>query len=338
MELYAFDKQINALGIIENYASLRWLTEYNGLGEFQLIAAATDENINLLKQENLLWKNDGETAGIIEMVEIKNTTIEARGKLTNKYFTERIARNQLNINNIEIGIRKAITDNAITPSDRKIYGLELGSINNFTDSQISQFTYDELFTIINSFKQFGFYLELDIINKKHIFKLYKGQDLSNTIVFSEEFDNIVETIINQDNSNYKNYAIVGGRGEGIARKIVNVDLRNGKDLKELWVDAKDIEDKKYNEDGTETIYTDEEMIQLLTQRGLEKLGEQIELNSFNSVIVANGNYIYKQDYNIGDIVTCKSSKFNIKLKVRITAMQEVYDESGYQILATLGDI
>ena len=98
----------------------------------------------------------------------------------------------------------------------------------------------------------------------------------------------------------------------------------------MWVDAKDIS-KEY-ELGEETLtYTEEEYKNVLKNRGLKKLNEKKHIKSFSATVVSNSSYRYKDDYIIGDVVTCFSRKYGVKLKARINAVQEVYDSSGYNI-------
>ena len=52
------------------------------------------------------------------------------------------------------------------------------------------------------------------------------------------FKNLVVTT---DDSNYKNYAVVAGSGEGDQRQKVIVDNSGGEKLKRLYVDARDLQ-------------------------------------------------------------------------------------------------
>ena len=86
---------------------------------------------------------------------------------------------------------------------------------------------------------------------------------------TEEELQYIESIIyeleyTKDVSEYKNCAIVAGQGEGANREIVIVnDNLSGQDRKELFVDARDIED------GTN-----------LADRGKSKLAENTIIESF----------------------------------------------------------
>jgi len=338
MELYCFDDKIQQLGIIENYNSLRWLEEYNGLGEFQLVAEYTKNNVEMLQQEYLLFKSDGETCGVLEYINYKGDVIECRGRLTNKFLHDRIVINTINIANIEQGLRNAIQQNCI--EREPVFGLILGSSSLLEDYGERQTTFETCFTLVNDYKQIGFKVSLDLENKKHVVKFYKGNDRSDQMIFNKEFENIFDVEINQDSYKYKNIAYVYGQGEGSERQRTIVDLSNGRYKRELYVDAKDISNIKEEgkSDNEDILFTEEEYKQLLAQRGLEKLLEQIEENTFKCNIKTEGAFEYKKDFFLGDFVICKSDKFNVEFKVRISAIQEIYSQNGYEIVATFGEL
>ena len=66
MELYIYNSDRELTGIVESFDYLRWTRRYSQCGSFELKAIATPENTELLKEGNIIWKNDDEEAGIIE--------------------------------------------------------------------------------------------------------------------------------------------------------------------------------------------------------------------------------------------------------------------------------
>jgi len=326
MELYCFDNNINLIDVIEKFSSLEWLEEYNGLGAFKLVADATERNINNLIQDNFLWKNDGETAGIIEYVNYKNNIIECRGRLTNKLLDDRIILNTITINNIEEGLRLAVSANCIVRNE--IPNLALGQLNNIPDIGKKQISYKTVFEAINSYKNIGLKVKFNVPDKKHEVEFYKGVDRSSDVLFSEEFENIFNNEITTDNLKLKNIAYVYGEGEGESREYTVVDLSDGSYKRELFVDAKDLRKE---------LLTDEEYTELLQERGIEKLANQLQENTFKCNIKPNGVFAYKKDFFLGDFVTCRSDKYRVKFKVRISTIKEVYSNRGYEIFATLGE-
>ena len=63
-------------------------------------------------------------------------------------------------------------------------------------------------------------------------------------IFNQSWGHFKNLIVTTDDSNYKNYAVVAGSGEGDQRQIVLVDESNGEKLKRLYVDARDLQQQE----------------------------------------------------------------------------------------------
>lgn len=326
MELYCFDPSIDLISMVENFSSLEWLEEYNGLGAFKLLANYTEENVVNLTKGNLLWKSDGETSGVIEYIHYENNIIECRGRLTNKLLDDRIILETIDINIVESGLRFAVFDNCI---DRNpIPNLALGENNRIPTIGNKQISHKTVYDAINSYRNMGFKVIFNQTLKQHEVEFYEGVDRNLDVMFSEEFENIYDNKITSDDTEYKNVAYVYGDGEEGAQELVIVDLSDGNSRRELYVDAKDIQQGEL---------INAEYTELLQERGTERLSEQIQVDTFKCNIKPNGIFKYKEDFYLGDFVSCKSVKYKVKFKVRISQIREVYDNKGYQIVATLGE-
>ena len=103
--------------------------------------------------------------------------------------------------------------------------------------------------------------------------------------------NIRNVVYNRNSSSYKNFAYVAGAGEGSDRIIITVDARlPGEERKEIWVDARDLQQK--DEDGNEIPL--ETYKQQLDQRGREKLAEYRMVETINSGVDYQANLVYKK--------------------------------------------
>ena len=108
-------------------------------------------------------------------------------------------------------------------------------------------------------------------------------------------------------------------------------LGNGTDLDrlELYVDARDLQKEEM---------TDIEYQAKLTERGNEKLAENVEVQSFDSKINLNSNLTYKVDFDLGDKVTCEQSVgVGVTIDTRITEIEEVYENTGKQVNVIFGN-
>ena len=59
--------------------------------------------------------------------------------------------------------------------------------------------------------------------------------------------------------------------------------------------------------------------------------------NFVSTINTNSNLKFKADFDLGDRITCKETKWGIQIDARITEVTETYQKGEETIEATFGD-
>lgn len=341
MDIKIYDKNINYIGVIDSYISFIWKRSYMDVGGFELHILLNQNNLDLLRTDNLIIK-DNEVAFIdykemYQDIERKEILV-VHGQMATGYLARRIIWETITIKEIEQGIRKLITDNAINPNDsnRKIERLKLGQIQGFNQKIDKQITYKNLLDEIKSLSntaEIGFSI-VRSSNNELVFELFQGKDRTTNqstnsyAIFSQEFDNVLEQEYTETKRNYKNTALIAGQGEGEQRTKETIGNNKGLDRYELFVDAKDLAKENL---------TDEEYKSVLRGRGFSKLFEYVENYTFNARVDTNSNLIYKQDYDLGDKVTIVNKKWGIKLDARITEITEIYEESGFRLEMTFGN-
>lgn len=353
MELYIFDRELNFIGIFEQHFSLRWVRRYSKCGDFELHCSLTPETLNLLKKGNVIWKKDDDEAAYVEYRNLKQDTtgkeiLVIKGKFLTGYLGRRIIWNRLNLNTTsELAIRDVVNSNAINPidMDRKIEMLALGEVKGYTGNIDKQVSYKNLLETVEeiaSVSELGFRTILDIQNKLITFDLYEGLDrtagngINPPAIFSQEFENILEQEYTDSLNDYRNTVLVAGEGEGSERELVSIENGQGLDRCELFVDARDLQSTKTVNDEEVPIPI-QEYRKLLEDRGQSKLGEHKEIETFDSKINLNSNLVYKEDFNLGDLVTCTSKKWGVTINTRITEIEEVYEPTGKQINVVFGN-
>ena len=149
-------------------------------------------------------------------------------------------------------------------------------------------------------------------------------------VDTEEFIQINATMKTGDvieiNTKYGSQPVTTVDGEGAT----------GLDLVEVFCDATDIA-RKYQQGETEVTIPLNTYIAMLKTRGsaeLENYGKNI---NFVSTINTNSNLIFKADFDLGDRITCKETKWGIQIDARITEVTETYQKGEETIEATFGD-
>lgn len=336
MEIRIYNRDLYRQGQIENQTSLIWTRKFFEPGTFELHAPITDENLELLQPGNIVGKKGSQEAGIIEDVEreesdIKNE-ITVKGRFLSGYMDRRLIKTTVNFDGkIEVAMRQMLSSVVQIPL------VELGSLNGFTETVRFQATMKNLMKIETKLAKtgaIGYRFTPDFINKKIIFDTYQGKDrtfrqtVNNRVIFSEDYNNLNNALYRYNDQNLRTFVVVGGEGEGSARKYVTLGGGVGYDLRELFVDAKDIQSE-----GISTA----EYEQALYQRGQEALNEAIASESLECETEAAINFTYKEDYDLGDIVTIRKKKWGLYMNQRITELQEVYQYGSLTVVPTFGD-
>lgn len=350
MEIYIFDRDLNFKGIIEQFISLRYVRKYHERGEFELQCALTINSLILLKRENIIYLKGDVEAAYIEYINLKtddegNEIMVVKGKFLTGYLDRRIVwGTEIISDTAEKAMRELVDHNCIHPADtnRKINNLILGEIKNFTAAVNYQVSYanlgDEIENLSN-ISDLGHRVRFDISNRKLIFEVYEGldrsinQSVNPRAIFSKEFENVMVQEFTDSLNNYRNIALIGGIGEGSDRKLAVVGNAAGLDRFEIFADQRSLS----NVDENNKPISDADYAKLLIEKGNEVLAATKEILTFDSTINPNSNLKYKIDFDLGDIVTCVSKRWNLVINARITEIEEVYEVDGQNIAVTFGN-
>jgi len=336
LDLYVLDKNLIPIAIVDCYSSLIWTTRYYSPGDFELYLPVNDETLSILKIGNYIHRQDNDRIMIIENIQIMTDVqngnfVTITGRSAESLLERRIVWGQTNLNGkAELAIKRLITENIISPelSERKISNFKFGTLRNYSETIRLQSTGDAVSDVVNQIcvaNKWGWKVTLD--NKNFIFELYKGTD--NGVIFSPEFDNLINSDYKFDSSKYANVAYVAGEGEGIARRKAAIGSSTGIDRREIFVDARDIS-------SNDNEITEAEYQNLLVQRGNKKLNEQTLKETFESEVEPNMTYEYKKDYDLGDVVKVKN-EYGLTAESRIIEIIESDDENGYKVIPTFED-
>lgn len=352
MDLLVLNKSLDVIAIVDVYESIIWTERYYEYGDFELYTAMTQDLLNYIKTDNYIQRVGSDRVMIIEEIRIDTDSesgnhITITGRSLESILDRRVIWSQTTISgNLQNGIKKLVNENIISPSkeERKISNF---IFKDSTDSQITgltveaQYTGDNLYDVISKVceeKSIGFKVSLNE-NKQFVFELYAGADRSYEqtnypyVVFSPNFDNIINSNYLESKENLKNVALVGGEGEGTARKYLAIGNTSGLDRRELFVDARDISSE--GEDG-QTLTT-EQYNELLKQRGNEYLADYTDLVSFEGAVETNIMYKYGVDFFDGDIVQI-ANEYGHEAKVRILEVVISENEEGNSVYPTFKTI
>lgn len=351
MELTLLNTSLDAISVVDDYESLIWTDRYQEHGDFEIYTPVTIDILSVLKQDYYLINRDSEHAMIVEKLLIKTDVelgnhITITGRSLESILKRRIVWGQRSITgNLQNGIKTLLDENVINPvdPDRRIdnFIFEESTDERITSLTIdAQYTGDELYDVVSKLCKehgIGFRVTLND-NKQFVFKLYAGMDrsydqTSNTyVIFSPNFENIVNSNYLESKSALKNVTLVGGEGEGTARRYHTVGSAKGLDRRELFTDARDI-----SSEVDERVLTEEEYNAQLAQRGNEKLAENIDIVSFEGEIEPTMMFKYQEDFFNGDIVQIEN-EYGHSTPARIIEMTISENEQGTSVYPTFSTI
>lgn len=350
--LNVYDMALNLIGVVDTAKSVIWRPAYYDVGDFELYVAATDYLIELLQTNRLVVREtdistdqDGNSTYtgvmIIKNIELK-TDVEngdyliITGRELKYLLHQRIIWTQTNLTGTaEGGIRQLVTNNAISPTDikRVIPNLVLGAEAGLSDSIDKQITGASLdVAICDICKTYGYGWDMYVYNNQYVFIVYQGTDRSYGqsanpyVVFSDRFDNLFNTDYQLKTEAYANTALVGGEGEGTARKYASVGTDNtGLNRYETFIDASNVSSN--NGSISSSVYTS-----MLQDEGALRLATLDVTAGFSGEVYSNGgNYVFNRDFFIGDLVTVINS-YGISRNVRVLSAIESEDVNGLTLI------
>lgn len=336
MEIRVYRPDLFREGQIDNYSSLIWTRRFYEPGECELHAPLTDVNLSLLLPGNIIAKRGSLEAAVIEDIEIDEgvdgNKIIAKGRFLSSYMERRLIKSTINFSGkTEAAMRKILSEATPIPL------VGLGNLNGFTDVVRFQATMKNLMayeTKLSKDSNIGYRFRPDFKSHRILFETYKGKDRTVgqskelQVIFSEKYNNLNNVTYRYNEQGLRTMAIVGGQGEGAERIYYTLGGGTGLGLREIFVDAKDV-----SMEGL----TEEEYKESLLQRAREKLNESIVSESLECETEPEVNFKYKEDYDLGDIVTIKKKRWGIFMNRRITEVKEIYENGGLCIVPTLGD-
>lgn len=317
MELLVLNTNYESIAVLDTYESLIWTDRYNSYGDFEMFFAMDESSLQYLKEDNYLWLKDSEHTMIIEDIRIDADTEDGNhlvvtGRSLESILERRIIWGQrVFTGNLQTAIHTMLNECIISPSiaDRKISNFRFVAS---TDPKITsltidnQYTGDDLYTVIKGLceeNNIGFKIILTDDNWFE-FSLYAGVDRSYDqtenpyVVFSPNFENIINSNYFSSKASYRNVTLVAGEGEGTARKTTVVGSGSGLNRREVFTDARDISSE--TEDGV--TLSDTEYYAQLRSKGLKTLADHPITTAFEGEVEVTRLFKYGEDFYIGDIV------------------------------------
>ena len=259
-----------------------------------------------------------------------------RGKQAKNILSQRIIQTaKLLSTNLANAINDLISENAgPKASSNRQMGIVIENSTVAETIEETQATVGELLTFTDNLlktKECG--SELYIENNQLKYRVYKGEDKSGYIVFSQSFDNLSNSEYIEDNTNEK--TVIWVESEGIFQAYNANTNAVGLDRKELFFESS-VSPKYTNEQGVEveldlTNSTDLATFKnFLIEDGKEQLTNWLIEKIFKGEIDTKLNqYEFGVDYYLGDKVKVQDEYLNIFITPRITKFTMSQNTGGY---------
>ncbi|WP_281486986.1 siphovirus ReqiPepy6 Gp37-like family protein [Lysinibacillus sphaericus] len=352
-ELYVFNLNIELIGEISEYKELQIERNYDKVSQLILRIASSSEAIELLKHDNILTTQDDVNYGFIiehfDYTDESETEIEIHAYSLNYMLSWRsIDFQQRYEGNVEDLIKYFVSMNAITPDNpnRTIPNLRLAPNKGININDESTKTGGEvighLFEICNKHE-----MSIDILlnhqDRKFDVVTWQGVDRSTQqvvnphVIFSKEFDNIINQKYIHNKVDYRSTAIVAGEGEGVERKqVVTNDNLSGFNRRELYVDARDLQSEYTDDNDNQKTMTPAEYDEALQKRGDEKLSDFQIIETFESEVDMYSQFTYNVDYRLGDRVSVRNDEIQRILHPRVISATLTSNKEGITLSINFG--
>jgi len=330
VEVRIYNPSLELQGVIDEFSSLIWIRRYQSPGEFELRTPYAAESKRLLIPENIVQKFDGKEtveAGVIENIFMNQNEIVIKGRFLESYLDRRLIKaTTYYTGNAEDSMRSIISNMVAIPL------LSLGTDHGLTETLVFQATYKSVLNIISKACRatgLGFRIRPDFSTRDLYFEIYKGADRTDStgakVIFSEKYDNLMNEAYTYDSTAYKTHAYVSQLINDV-RVAYDIGSGSGLGLREVHVPTTvDVNGK-----------TSAEIEASMKNQGQRALDSKTIKESFTFSTDADSPFIYRTDYDIGDLVHVNHISWNINLALRISEIEEDYEGGGREIVLTCG--
>lgn len=329
MNVYVLDTSYEPIAVVDTYSSLIWTKRYYTCGDFELYVPADKKLLDILTPGAFLKRDDDESVMIVEKITIQ-TDVENgdyfifSGRSLESILARRVVGSQTIIQTDDVvqGLKELVSEWTsyidLTIDDSLQYPYDMSS----------QITGDVLMDAVSDIcNRFGIGFKMTISGTGLLLTFYQGDEVN--VIFSPEFDNLVNSKYTYDITEYANYCKVLGEGTGLNRIGVNIYRPPqvlGINARQIFVDAKDISQNSGD-------IPSQDYLPMLLEKGWEALAKHEITRTFEAEIMPDVSFHYKTDYNLGDIVTV-TNEYGVTAKPRIVEIVESWDETGYTAIPT----
>ena len=373
MEFMVLDKNYDGIAMIDTFTSAIWTVRYDEAGDFEIYTPVRLDYIQAMQIGNYLWNRDSDRLMVIETVEIETDAEQGpqlivTGRSLESILDRRIVTSSQNFSGNLQSVLFAIIQNEVISSGgtRRIPGF---SLKTSSDSRITSISISEL--SIRGENVYDVVCSLCQANKVgwrilpkgaggFEFELYVGVDRSYAqsvnpyVTFSPSFENLLNSNYIKSFKSYKNsiYAVGTYQKEVVLQNKYKDDNGEWVVEEQTTYEEAEVVTWQYSETATPSGLARREMFidnggvndgeqggeyatwnAVNKEKAIAELGEHQTTTAFEGELEATRQYIYGEDFNIGDIVQVEN-EFGITGTVYISEIVFSQDANGITITPT----
>ncbi len=332
--LFFFNKELNLLGVVDYFTSLRWRRKYFEAGEFEIVLPVNDYMMRFIDTDVIVMRNNYTEAGIIETIEFSdngtNEEVTISGRFLTSLLARRIVKSKINFSGNTIEGMNTIV-NAMTPLTTQWETETVTMSSPHIDFQVTYKNVYDYLCKLSEYSNIGIRIVPNIDSKVYMFEVWKGLDRTSGQTENEEYSfsddnyNIEQGKLVKSEKTKANYILVGGTGEEDNRVLVTVDTgKTGFDLYEVFSDQKSLS----NKDLSDSVY----------RAKLKSIGDgKVSDGTFQLEVTALVQQDYKVKWDLGDVVNIKKEKWGVYTTYRIIEVEEIIEDGKKTIYPTFGN-
>lgn len=163
------------------------------------------------------------------------------------------------------------------------------------------------------------------------YRIFTGNVKTQSVRFSQSLDNLLSSEYLTDDTNTATNALIVSKVEDVEYMQTYDTGKTGIDRAEVVVES-NISTKYEDQDGVEQETTPDSALYQgwLIEEGATKIAEHITTEEINGEIdLVNSNYIFDEDFFIGDMVKVQDEYFNFFVNTTISKYTIKQDANGY---------
>jgi len=357
---------------IENYTNATWVERYRDPGEFKIVAPLSSGIKDQLPLDSIVSHTDTLEFCIVENHELSegqstDPIITISGRSFDAYLEHRVVGGELSYGNTNTAWEEYSipSDYSNAQAEYLVYDHIINTANQY-NSLTSEMYVDSInLPTAGMVVQDLRYLPrgqvhpalVDILsiddlgvrcvrrndfgvlgnNQKSAILFHKGNDKSSSVIFTWVGGELQSVDYLFSSKLLKNQAVVQGRWVevfALSAASSHPNTTNNYYTRVLYVDGSDI-DSNYEAMPTETDLTDVQAAMVL--RGQQELAKHNGIDIVSAQLTKLNRFKYRQDYDIGDIVSLDGNYGDIEQR-RVIEHVEIVDENGFTSYPTLSSV